>query len=102
MPATRSRKYTTSNRTPPKRITLNLRIRPELRSLIDHAAQLTGMNRTDFMLDAASKAAQETLLDRTRLQMGPKAYASFLERLDAKPRPNARLLKSLRTPAVWD
>jgi uncharacterized protein (DUF1778 family) len=86
----------------PKRSTLNLRIRPEVRSLIDHAAELAGKNRTDFILDAARKAAQETLLEQTRIQMNPKAYAAFLARLDAPPQPNARLKKSLSTPAVWE
>jgi uncharacterized protein (DUF1778 family) len=32
----------------------------------------------------------------------PKAYREFLARLDAPPRPNERLLKSMRTPAPWD
>ena len=32
------------------RDTLNLRIKPELRGLIDRAAELTGKNRTDFAI----------------------------------------------------
>ncbi len=40
-----------------------------------------------------------TLLDRTVFSVSPKAYREFLGRLDAPPRPNKRLLKSLRTPA---
>lgn len=31
---------------------LNMRIKPTDRRLIDHAAALTGKNRTDFVLDA--------------------------------------------------
>ena len=46
-----------------KRDTLNLRIRPEVRSLIDRAAKARGKNRTDFILDAARNAAEEALLD---------------------------------------
>ena len=45
-----------------KRPTLNLRIQPEVRSLIDRAAALAGRTRTDFVLDAARRAAQEILL----------------------------------------
>jgi hypothetical protein len=30
---------------------LNLRVRPEVRSLIDYGAELTGKNLTDFVLD---------------------------------------------------
>jgi uncharacterized protein (DUF1778 family) len=84
------------------RATLNMRIQPEMRSLIDHAARLTGKNRTDFVLDAARQAAQNALLDQSFITIDPKSYASFLALLDAPPKPNARLRKALQTPAVWD
>ncbi|MGO4879410.1 MAG: DUF1778 domain-containing protein [Bryobacteraceae bacterium] len=84
------------------RETLNIRIRPEVRGLIDRAANLAGKNRTDFVLDAARRAAEETLLDRTLFLVSPKAYREFLARLDAPAKPNARLRKSMRTPAPWE
>ena len=85
-----------------KRDTLNLRVRPELRGLIDRAAELLGKNRTDFVLDAARHAAEDALLDRTVFLVSPKAYAEFLKRLDVPPRPNARLRRALQTPAPWE
>ena len=85
-----------------KRETLNLRIRPEERGLIDRAARSLGKNRTDFVLDAARRAAEDALLDRTMLTVSPKAYAEFLARLDAPPKPNARLRRTMKTPAPWD
>ena len=85
-----------------KRDTLNIRIKPELRGLIDRAAGLSGKNRTDFVLDAARHAAEDALLDRTVLAINAKAYAEFLARLDAPPRPNVRLRRSLRTTAPWE
>jgi uncharacterized protein (DUF1778 family) len=53
-------------------------------------------------LEAARRAAEETLLDRTLFVVGPKAYREFLARLDAPPKPNERLRKSMRTPAPWE
>jgi uncharacterized protein (DUF1778 family) len=85
-----------------KRQTLNLRIKPEERGLIDLAAKTLGKNRTDFVLDAARRAAEDALLDRTVLTVSPKAYAEFLARLDAPPQPNERLQKTLRTVAPWE
>ena len=85
-----------------RRETLNIRIKPEVRGLIDRAAALTGKNRTDFVLDAARRAAEEALLDRTLFVVSPKAYREFLARLDAPPQPNERLLKSMLTRAPWD
>ena len=86
----------------PKRQSLNLRIKPEERGLIDRAAKTLGKTRTDFVLDAARRAAEDALLDRTVLTVGPKAYAEFLARLDASPQPNERLRKTLRTVAPWE
>jgi uncharacterized protein (DUF1778 family) len=84
------------------RDTLNLRIKPELRGLIDRAAELAGKNRTDFVLDAARRAAEDALLDRTVFSVSPKAYAEFLKRLDAPPQPNDRLRRTMRAQAPWD
>jgi len=36
-----------------RREALNIRIKPQVRELIDRAAELAGKNRTDFVLDAA-------------------------------------------------
>ncbi|HLJ72797.1 MAG TPA: DUF1778 domain-containing protein [Roseiarcus sp.] len=84
------------------RDTLNIRIRAEERGLIDRAAAALGKTRTDFMLEAAKRAAEEALLDRAVFSANPAAYAKFMERLDAPPRPNDRLRRALTTKAPWD
>ena len=85
-----------------RRDTLNLRIKPEDRGLIDRAARLSGKTRTDFVLDAARRAAEDAVLDRTLLVVGPEAFDAFRARLDAPPHPNDRLRRSLRTAAPWE
>jgi uncharacterized protein (DUF1778 family) len=85
-----------------KRETLNIRIRPEDRGLIDRAARTRGKNRTDFILDAARLAAEEALLDQVIITANPESYAKFLARLDMPPRPNERLRKTMQTSAPWD
>ncbi len=85
-----------------KRETLNIRIKPEERSLIDHAARMRGKNRTDFILDAVRLAAEEALLDQAIIMASPEDYARFLALLDQPPRPNASLRKTLQTPAPWE
>lgn len=91
-----------ANAVPSKRETLNLRIKPEERSLIDRAAKARGKNRTDFVLEAARAAAEEALLDQTIIAASPEAYAAFLTRLDMPPQSNERLRKTMQTPAPWD
>ena len=71
-------------------------------NLIDRAAKTLGKNRTDFMLDAARRAAEDALLDRTIFTVSPKAYAEFLARLDAPPQSDERLRRTMRTSAPWE
>jgi uncharacterized protein (DUF1778 family) len=85
-----------------RRDALNLRIKPELRGLIDRAAALKGKNRTEFVLSAARQAAEDTLLDRTVFVVDSKTYAEFLARLDAPAHPNPRLRRTLAVAAPWE
>ena len=87
---------------PARRDTLNLRIKPDERGLIDRAAELSGKTRTDFVLDAARRAAVDALTERTLFSVDAATYAKFLKALDAPPKPNAKLLRTMQTPAPWD
>lgn len=82
--------------------TLNLRIKPAERDLIDRAAKARGKNRTDFALEAARAAAEEVLIDQRIIMANPGAYQKFLARLDQAPAPNAALRKTMQTPPLWE
>jgi uncharacterized protein (DUF1778 family) len=64
---------------------VNLRVRGDIRALIDRAAKTQGKTRSDFMIDAARRAAEESLLDQTFLRVDQKTYDHFLEVLDQSP-----------------
>lgn len=64
---------------------VNLRIREDVRDLIDHAARMRGKSRSDFMIEASRKAAEEALLDQTLVRVDSETYAHFLEVLDQPP-----------------
>jgi uncharacterized protein (DUF1778 family) len=85
-----------------KRETLHVRIKPEDRSLIDRAARLLGKSRTDFLLEAGRRAAEEAVLDQTLFKVRPEVYELFVMRLDAPPAPNERLRRTMTTPAPWE
>lgn len=91
-----------STKRPTRRDTLNLRIQPEERGLIDRAAELAGKTRTDFVLDAARRAAVETLTERTLFSVDAATYAKFLAALNAPPRSNAKLKRTMQTLPPWD
>lgn len=84
------------------RETLNIRIRKEERNLIDRAASARGMNRTDFILEAARRAAEDALLDRALITVDSDAYREFVARLDAPPKPSKRLRRTMQTRAPWE
>jgi uncharacterized protein (DUF1778 family) len=63
---------------------------------------MTGKTRTDFVLEAARRAAEEALLDRTIFSVSPQAYAAFIARLDEPPKPNERLRRTMQTRPPWE
>ncbi|THV21050.1 DUF1778 domain-containing protein [Peteryoungia ipomoeae] len=83
-------------------IPLNMRIKPQTRNLIDRAAELLGKTRTDFMLEASERRAEEVLLDRTVFRVSPEVYAEYLARLDEPVRPNEKLRHTMAAKASWD
>ena len=76
--------------------------RAEQRDLIDHAAQLLGKNRSEFMLEAACDKAQTVLLDQIFFNLDADKYQRFTELLDAPPSPNPGLERLMAVKAPWD
>jgi uncharacterized protein (DUF1778 family) len=64
---------------------VNLRIRQDVRDLIDQAARAHGKSRSDFMIDASRRAAEEALLDQTLLRVDADAFGWFRAMLDKPP-----------------
>jgi uncharacterized protein (DUF1778 family) len=64
---------------------VNLRIREDVRVLIDRAAKIRGKTRSDFMIDAAYRAAEDTLLDQTLIKVDDESYRHYLAVLDQPP-----------------
>ncbi len=85
-----------------RRNALNLRIKPEEQGLIDRAAALSGKTRTDFVLEAARRAAIETLTDRTLFGVDAASFAKFTKLLDTPPKPNEKLRRTMRTKPPWE
>jgi uncharacterized protein (DUF1778 family) len=70
---------------------VNIRIREDIRALIDRAAHVQGKSRSDFMVDAARRAAEEAILDQTYFELDAADYASFVDILDNPPPPGPKL-----------
>lgn len=81
---------------------INVRVAPGLRDLIDRAAQVAGKTRTDFILDAATRSAEETILDQCLFQVSPEAFQAFQEALDRPPAPSDKLRTLLLRQPKWE
>jgi uncharacterized protein (DUF1778 family) len=81
---------------------VNIRVKPADRALIDHAAAVQGKGRSEFMLEASRRAAEETLLDQTLLRVDRDTYDRFVELLDRPPHPNEGLRRLLLQKAPWE
>ncbi len=89
----------TRRKNPPKNI--NLRVKPQKRSLIDRACAITDKTVTEFVLDAASREAEDVLLDRRLFNLDSTAYQAFVAALDAPTQRNPKLKKLLSRKPVW-
>lgn len=81
---------------------INLRADEPRRSLIDRAAEAVGKNRSEFMLDAATREATTVLLDRRFFQLDAQAFKRFAAALDAPATDNPRLRKLLSRKTPWE
>lgn len=82
-------------------VTISIRAKAGQRDLIDQAADRVGRSRSDFMLEAACRQAEDVLLDQTYFALDAKGFAAFQDLLDNAPAPTDRLRRTLKAPAPW-
>jgi uncharacterized protein (DUF1778 family) len=87
---------------PQEAITISIRAKAGQRDLIDQAADRLGRSRSDFMLEAACRQAEDVLLNQTYFALDSEKMAAFQALLDKPPAPNDRLRRLLNAPAPWD
>jgi len=90
--------HETQNRAAP----INIRARIAQRNLIDKAAAMLNKNRSDFMLEAACREAENVLLDQRLFLLDDKRYKSFAALIDAPVKDNPSLRKLLHGKAPWE
>ena len=91
---------TTTSNTKTHAKPVNLRLREDVRALIDRAAKIRGKTRSDFMIDAAYRAAEDTLLDQTLVKVDAESYRHYLAILD-KPPTGEGFGHLMSTPKPW-
>lgn len=80
---------------------INLRARPEQRDLIDHAANVLGKTRSDFMLEAACERARAVVLDQVFFRLSEEKFQQFAAQLDAPVGADPGLERLMSAKAPW-
>ncbi len=81
---------------------VNFRMTDERLALIDRAAAIRGVTRTEFVLRSSEAAAIETLNERPVIALDDEAYDAFVAALDAPVQPNNRLKERFARRPLWE
>ena len=85
-----------------KEYSISMRLPEADVAMIDRAATLRGRSRTDFVRDAAVRAAEEVVMEQSLIRMSPEGFAGFMEVLSAPAAPVPEMVELSRRPAPWE
>lgn len=80
---------------------IEFRSSPREKDLLMLAAQLTGVNVSVFLRNAALEAANEVVQASETLKLSHRDRDLFLRALDYPPAPTARLKKAMKKYRKW-
>lgn len=83
-------------------VTINIRAKFRQRDLIDLAAKRQGRSRSEFMLDAACRRAENVLLDQAFFTVNIETFHKLQQMLDQPLPATDKLRRLLKTKAPWD
>lgn len=92
---------TTATRAP-RSARLGLRATPEQEAVLRRAADVSHKSLTEFILDSACLAAEQTLLDQRLFMASDSQCRELLELLDRPVEESAGLQQLFSKPAPWD
>jgi uncharacterized protein (DUF1778 family) len=75
---------------------LEARVSAPQKQLFERAAELTGLNLSQFMIAALDEVARRTVRDRELMQLTAKDSRAFVAALLNPPEPNKRLREAAR------
>jgi uncharacterized protein (DUF1778 family) len=80
---------------------LGLRATPAQETVLRRAAEVAHKSLTDFILDAAYRAAEQTLLDQRLFMVSGSQYQTLLDMLDRPESDNPGLADLFARRPVW-
>jgi uncharacterized protein (DUF1778 family) len=80
---------------------LSMRLRQSDIAVIDRAADLRGRSRTDFVREAALRAAEDVLLEAALIRLSPRGFESFQAAIAAPPNAIPEMVALFKRKAPW-
>lgn len=80
---------------------IEFRSSPQEKDLLLLAAQLTGVNVSAFVRNAAFEAANEAIQANETIKLSNRDRELFLQILDHSPLPSAKLKKAMKKYRQW-
>ncbi|MDD2741277.1 MAG: DUF1778 domain-containing protein [Rhodocyclaceae bacterium] len=80
---------------------LGLRATPEQETILRRAAEVAHKSLTDYILDSACLAAEQTLLDQRLFMVSGGQYQALIELLERPAQPNDGLRDLFSRKAPW-
>ncbi len=71
-------------------------------AMIDRAAGLRGRSRTDFVREAAVRAAEDVLMENRLIRMSAEGFAEFMAVLSAPAAAIPEVVELAKRPAPWE
>ncbi|CAN5333327.1 DUF1778 domain-containing protein [soil metagenome] len=71
-------------------------------AMIDRAAGLRGRSRTEFVRDAAVRAAEDVLMETALIRMSPGGFEAFIAAISAPPVVVPEIAELARRRAPWE
>lgn len=81
---------------------LGLRATPEQEAVLRRAAEVAHKSLTDFILDSACLAAEQTLLDQRLFMVSGSRYQALMDLLERPEQANDGLRDLFARKAPWD
>lgn len=85
-----------------KEYPLSMRLPDADIAIIDRAARMRGRSRTDFVREAAVRAAEEILMESTLIRLSPSGFNAFMEALAEPAAAVPGMVELLKRSAPWD
>jgi uncharacterized protein (DUF1778 family) len=81
---------------------LSMRLPASDIAIIDRAADLRGRSRTDFVREAAVRAAEEVVMESVLIRMSPKGFTAFMSAIAAPAVAVPEMVELLKRRAPWE